>query len=248
MATGSQKILNQVSLRVFRYDPEEGLPAHYDTFPVEVRPGLTVLEGLLQVAEGQDPSLAFRYSCRGAVCGSCAMYINGHIRLACQTQLQDLASVEVLVAPLPHLPVLKDLVVDMEPFYRKFEEILPYLISKSAPEKEFLQTPKERKALDEVTDCIWCAACYSSCPINRQSPTYLGPAALTQAYRFAADTRDQGGRERLKAVDREEGLWRCHTVFNCVEVCPKKINQTRAIEGLRRKALRERLKLWPRNR
>ena len=241
MATRGEKIL---TLKVFRFDPEAGTPPHYDSFSVEARPGMTVLDALLEVAERQDTSLAFRYSCRGAVCGSCAMSIQGQPRLACQTQLKDLQG-EVLVAPLPHLPVIKDLVVEMETFYQRFEEIKPYLIRGTPlPEKELLQSPRERRLLDEVTDCIWCGACYASCPIVRQGPSYLGPAALLKAYRFAADTRDEDGRERLKLIDREEGAWRCHTVFNCVEVCPKKINQARAIQALKRKALFGRFKLW----
>ena len=241
MAARGEKIL---TLKVFRFDPEAGGPPYYDRFPVEPMPGMSLLEALTEIAERQDPSLAFRYSCRGAVCGSCAMSVQGRPRLACQTQLKDLRG-EVLVAPLPHLPVIKDLVVEMEPFYQRFEEIMPYLVRRTPPpERELLQAPGERRLLDEVADCIWCGACYAFCPLVRQGPSYLGPAALLQAYRFAADTRDEGGRERLRLVDREEGIWRCHTVFNCVEVCPKKINPARAIQALERKALLGRFKLW----
>jgi len=241
---GMESSSGDITLKVFRFDPEDGRPPRYDRFAVEARPGTSLLEALTEIAERQDHSLAFRYSCRGAVCGSCAMWIQGRPRLACRTQLQDLKG-EVLVAPLPHLTVLKDLVVDMAPFYQRLEAIMPYLIRRTPPpEKEFLQSPQERRVLDEVTDCIWCGACYSSCPIVRQGPSYLGPAALLLSYRFAADTRDEGGKERLSAIVRENGVWRCRTVFNCAEVCPKKINPARAIEALKRKALTRRFKLW----
>lgn len=232
----------QFTLKLLRFDPDRDTTPHYDRFTIPLREGMTVLEALFYVVEELDPSLSFRYSCRGAVCGSCAMYINGSNRLACQTLIASLKAAEVEVAPLPYLPLLKDLVVEMAPFYQKMEEVHPYLITHDTPpEKEHLQSPKQRKKLDSVTDCIWCAACYSACPIVWTDPDYLGPAALVKAHRFAVDSRDQGGAERLKATDAEEGLWRCHTVFNCVEACPKEINQTEAIEGLRRRTLKRRL-------
>lgn len=232
-----------VRLRVFRFDPGKDPSPHYDTFSVETWERMTVLEALFEVLEKQDNSLAFRFACRGAVCGSCAMFISGDYRLACQTQLAQIKQREIWVAPLPHLPIIKDLVVDMEPFYQKLEAIMPYLKGEATPpEREYLQTPQQRKALDEVTDCVWCAACHSACPITWTDKDYLGPAALTTAFRFVADSRDQAKAERLRLIDRENGIWRCHTIFNCVEACPKKINPTRAIERLRLKALAQRMK------
>lgn len=230
--------------KVFRFDPELSPQPRYDNFLVPTKEGMTVLEGLLYILEKLDNSLAFRFCCRGAVCGSCAMYINGTYKLACQTQLSQLGE-EVVISPLPHLPLIKDLVVDMDPFYRKFEMIIPYLKPKTpTPSKEYLQTPKQRRSLDELVDCIWCGACYSSCPLTWINREYVGPASLVKAYRFVVDNRDSAIKERLKVVDEEKMIWRCHTVFNCVEACPKNINQTKAIEGLRRKIIWHKLSKW----
>ncbi|MFQ5826502.1 MAG: succinate dehydrogenase/fumarate reductase iron-sulfur subunit [Dehalococcoidia bacterium] len=235
----------EATLRVFRLDPDADPEPHYDTFQVTVTEKMSVLEALFSILERQDPSLSFRYSCRGAVCGSCAVYINGSYRLACQTLIETLMGREIIVTPLPHLPVIKDLVVDMTPFYEKMTSVMPYLKTGApAPEKEYHQSPKVRKALDEVTDCIWCACCHSACPLTWANKDYLGPAALTKVYRFVADSRDEAGAQRLQIVNREDGVWRCHTIFNCVEACPKNINQTEAIERLRRKTLTQRLKFW----
>lgn len=232
----------EFSLRVFRFDPGQDREPRYDRFSIPLRERMTVLDALFYALEHYDPSLSFRFSCRGAVCGSCALVINGSIRLACQTQVASLGPAPVEVSPLPYLPLVKDLVVDLAPFYEKFDRIKPYLIRSSpAPEKEHRQSPRQRQRLDSVTDCIWCAACYAACPILWTDPEYLGPPALVKAYRFLVDSRDEGREERLRLVDGEQGVWRCHTIFNCVEVCPKEINQTQAIEGLRRQALRRRL-------
>jgi succinate dehydrogenase / fumarate reductase iron-sulfur subunit len=244
MAARGEKVLTTVSFKVFRFDPEMTPEPHYITFPVTVKEGMTVLDGLLYILEKLDNSLAFRFCCRGAVCGSCAMYINGAYRLACQTQLSVLGD-EIVISPLPHLPLIKDLVVDMTSFYTKFDTIIPYLKTLSPPpQREYIQDPKQRRALDEVTDCIWCGACYSACPLTWINKDYLGPAALVKAYRFVADSRDEAKGERLRIVDEEKMIWRCHTIFNCVEACPKNINQTKAIEGLRRKVIWHRLKWW----
>lgn len=233
-----------VKFKIFRFDPDTDESSRYDTFVVPTREGMTVLDGLLQILQYQDATLSLRFACREGVCGSCAMFINGSYRLACQTQLAELKAEEISVDPLPHMPIIKDLVVDMEPFFEKIEQVMPYLQMSSTPEKESLQSPKQREAINEVIDCILCVACYSACPVTWVNKDYLGPAALVKAYRFVADTRDEMARERLKLVDSEEGVWRCHTIFNCVEACPKKINQTSAIERLRRKALVRRLKFW----
>lgn len=230
--------------KVFRFDPDLSPEPRYDSFTIPTKEGMTVLDALFYILEKKDNSLAFRFCCRGAVCGSCAMYINGAYRLACQSQVSQLGE-EITISPLPHLPLIKDLVVDMEPFYKKFEVIIPYLEPKTPlPEKEYIQTPKQRKALDEITDCIWCGACYSSCPLIWINKEYIGPSALLKAYRFIVDNRDNAKEKRLKIVDEEKMIWRCHTVFNCVEACPKNINQTRAIEGLRRRIIWHKLLRW----
>lgn len=232
----------KVRFKVFRFDPDKDSQPHYDFFSVSLREGMTVLEGLFDILEKQDNSLAFRYSCRGAVCGSCAMFISGAYRLACQTQIARLKGEVITVSPLPRLGVIKDLVVDMAPFFEKYERIMPYLQAGTPPEKEYLQSPRQRKALNEVIDCILCGACYSACPMTWTNRDYLGPAALAKVYRFVADSRDEAAAERLRQVEDENGLWRCHTVFNCEEACPKKVRQPYAIQQLRRKTLTRRLK------
>ena len=236
------------TLRVFRYDPESSREPGYQNFQVPrggKDSGLTVLEALFYVLEKQDTSLAFRYSCREAICGSCAMYISGSWKLACQTQVgRAMENGTVTVSPLPHLPVIKDLVVDMEPFWQNYEKIKPYLINDDRPpEKERLQSPEDRRHIQEMADCILCAACHSSCPSGITNEKYLGPAALTKAYRFIADSRDHATEERLALVANEEGIFRCHTIFNCVASCPKGINQTYSIQQMKKMVMKRKLGL-----
>ena len=231
-------------LKVFRFDPDTDREPRYDSFEIPAPKGLTVLDALFYILEKVDPSIAFRYSCRGAICGSCAMYINGSYRLACATQVSAFKNKEIVINPLPHLQVIKDLVVDMEPFFAKYEAIKPYLITNAPdPEKERLQSIEERKRIDEMIDCILCAACYSSCPSVWMDPKYKGPAALMKANRFNVDSRDEGKGQRLPVLDHEDGLWRCHTIFNCVEACPKKLNPTDAIQAAKRTAVKRKLGL-----
>ena len=203
---------------------------------------LTVLEGLFYIQENLDPSLSFRYCCRASVCGSCAMYINGAYRLACQTNVKHLEADEVTVAPMPHLAVVKDMVVDMDAFFAKYEYIMPWIIRNSPdPEKENIQSPEERKKIDMPVDCILCGACYSSCPSAWGEENYLGPAALLKAYRFEIDTRDEANRERMPRWDNERGVYRCHTIMNCVEACPKELIPTEGIQWLKKAAVRRKL-------
>lgn len=208
-----------------------------DEFQIEASSRKTLLEALFEIQEKHDPALTFRYSCRSAVCGSCAMYVNGRYRLACSTLLRDLAR-KVYVGPMPHYPVIRDLVVDLQPFFEKYERIAPFLVGSSAPpEREYRQSPKERKRIDEAVDCIMCGACFSSCPTVWTDPEYLGPAPLVKAYRFVADSRDSVTDWRLAQISGEDEVWRCHTIFNCVEACPKKINCTDFIQGLKRRVV-----------
>ncbi|HHY94995.1 MAG TPA: succinate dehydrogenase iron-sulfur subunit [Firmicutes bacterium] len=223
---------------IFRFDPEREQEPHYSTYEVPVQGGTTLLEALLWIVDNADGSLSFRYACREAICGACAMFVNGKHRLACKTQVQDLRAKEVVVHPLPHLPVIKDLVVDMTGFWEKYRAIRPYLIAEGLGDREFFQNAEDRMAIDEMLNCILCGCCYSSCPMVWTNPEYLGPAALLKAYRFVRDTRDQGGRDRLALVAGEDGVWRCHTVFNCAEACPKDINVTWSIQALKRKLSR----------
>jgi len=228
--------VQKITLNVYRFDPDLDQEPYWKSYELPGREGVTVLEVLFEVLEHHDGSLAFRYSCREAICGACAMYINGSHRLACKTQVSHLGRV-LWVSPLPHMRVIKDLVVDMDPFFEKYKLIKPYLLSNSKPpEKERYQSPDERRYIDEMISCILCGSCYSSCPSVWTGEHYLGPAALMWAYRFTADGRDEGDAERLNLTAQEGGLWRCHTIFNCTEACPKNINLTHSIQQLKKKA------------
>ena len=234
----------QARFRIKRHDParDAGDGSRYDEFVVAYESSLTVLEGLFSIQEHQDPSLAFRYCCRAAVCGSCAMYINGRYRLACQTNLRHLRPGTITVEPMPHLSPVKDLVCEMTDFFAKYEYVKPWLMRSSAtPEREILQSPEERRKLDMSVDCILCGACYSSCPSVWTEENHLGPAALLKAYRFEIDSRDEAGSQRMPAWENERGIYRCHTVTNCVEACPKRLNPTEGIQWLKRAAVRRRL-------
>ncbi len=232
----------KVRFKIQRYDSTNGAKPHYQTYEVEAAKTDRVLDCLHTILWEQDGTLAFRRSCSHGVCGSDAMRINRKNRLACQTLLQDLNTRRpIIIEPIPYLPIIKDLVVDMADFFRKNEVIKPYLISKAPPPPaERLQSPAERALIDEAAKCILCGACTTGCPSNWSDPDYLGPAALLKAYRFIFDSRDEGAAERLDILDDQHGLWRCHTIFNCVDVCPKEINVTWHIAQLKmRAALRE---------
>lgn len=233
------------NLRVFRYDPEKNTDPHYDTFTVDYREGMTVLEALLWVLENKDASLAFRYSCREAICGSCAMYVSGAYKLACRVQVKDaLEGDTVTVSPMPHMRVIKDLVVDMTKFWENYEKVKPWLINDGPePERERLQSQADRAKYNMEIDCILCGSCFAACPSGVQNEEYLGAHALVWANRFFVDTRDTANRERLELVANEYGVFRCHTVFNCVEACPKHLNQTEAIQSLKNAAMAYRLGL-----
>lgn len=239
----------EARLKINRYDPAvDGEFAgaqrtdRWEEYTVPYEGNLSVLEALFAVQEGNDGSLAFRYCCRAAVCGSCAMYIDGRYRLACQTNVTTLGDKVITVEPMPHLPLVKDLVVDMTDFFAKYEYIKPWLIrGTEAPEKEIPQSPKDRHKLNMPIDCILCGCCYSSCPSVWREPDYLGPAALLKAYRFEVDTRDQGRKERLPFFDNEHGAYRCHVIANCIEACPKELSPTEGAQWLKRAAVRRRL-------
>lgn len=231
--------MKNFKLRVFRYDPETSAEPGYQTFEVDYREGMTVLEALLWVLEKKDGSLAFRYSCREAICGSCAMYITGGYKLACRVQVKDALEGEtVTISPLPHLRVVKDLVVDMTRFWENYEKVKPWLINdQPEPERERLQSPQDRARYNKEIDCILCGACYAACPSGVSSEEYLGAHALNWANRFFVDSRDTAKVERLELVASEQGVFRCHTAFNCVEACPKHINQTEAIQNMKKAAM-----------
>jgi succinate dehydrogenase / fumarate reductase iron-sulfur subunit len=218
------------TFRVSRFDPSQDDEPHYQEYTLDVPEGMTVLEALLRIQAEQDGSLAFRYACRGAVCGSCAIVINGRVDLACRTQVRGLDAKVVTLEPLANLPVLKDLIVDMDPFFEKNHAVRPWLQpAEPAPERERLVDPVQWAEAEPYTNCILCASCYAVCPAAERDPGYLGPAALAKHYRFLADVRDAADEERTALVDSEEGVWGCDMVWNCVEVCPKGVPPTQGI-------------------
>ncbi|WP_435154512.1 succinate dehydrogenase/fumarate reductase iron-sulfur subunit [Haladaptatus sp. DFWS20] len=239
-----------IHLKVFRYDPEieRKMEPRFDDFHVPFTKGMTVLDALMLARDRFDTTLTFRHSCRQAICGSDALFINGTQRLGCKTQISDLEE-PVRVEPLPHAEVVKDLVVDMEHFYDQMHAVEPYFQTNEAPSDELQeqhQTRENREKVKMSTRCIWCGACMSSCNIAAGDNEYLGPAALNKAFRFAMDKREgEDMREhRFKILDQEHGVWRCQTQFSCTNVCPKDIPLTEHIQELKRSAVKNNLKFW----
>ena len=220
----------RIELRILRYDPERDPRPHEETYTVEAEPMDRVLDLLHKVKYEQDGSLTFRRSCGHGVCGSDAMLINGRNRLACRIRVDQLGKRRITVAPLPGLPVVKDLVVDMDGFFEKYRSVLPWLEDDGpAPERERRQSPEERARYDDTTKCILCAACTTSCPSFWAQPSYVGPAAIVNAHRFIFDSRDDAADERLEILADRDGVWRCRTIFNCTDACPRGIHITQAI-------------------
>ncbi len=220
----------EVTLKVFRYNPEQDTKAHYEKYKLEAQPTDRILD-LLEYVKGYiDGTLSFRRSCAHGVCGSDAMRINGINRLACKVLVQDLKSKKITVEPILGLRVIKDLIVDMEPFFEHYRSVLPYLINDEAPpKKERLQSIEERERFDDTTKCILCAACTTSCPSFWANERYVGPATIVNAHRFIFDSRDRGAAERLQILNDQFGVYRCHTIFNCTDACPRDIQVTQAI-------------------
>jgi succinate dehydrogenase / fumarate reductase iron-sulfur subunit len=228
------------NVRIFRYDPSNGDSGHYDSFTLEIpdETTTTILDVLLRLQREQDPTLAFRFACRVSMCGSCAMVINGTEGMGCKTNLSDIPpGKEVTIRPLNHFPVIKDLVVDMDPFFKKYEQTLPFYqprLEDSEPAPIRPDSP-ERQDIGGATECIACGCCVSSCTMARYHEGYAGPAALNRAFTLLADSRDGLFEERLTRA--MESCYQCRTEFNCTEVCPKKISSTRAIKYIQRLAL-----------
>ena len=220
-----------VKFQIYRYDPDKDAKPYMQNLEVQLAPtDKMLLDALLRIKSSSDDSVAFRRSCREGVCGSDAMNINGKNGLACITNLRELKE-PIVLKPLPGLPVIRDLIVDMTHFFNQYHSIKPYLINDTPPpEKERLQSPEEREELDGLYECILCACCSTSCPSFWWNlDKFVGPAGLLQAYRFIADSRDQATNERLDNLMDPYRLFRCHTIMNCVDVCPKNLNPTRAI-------------------
>jgi succinate dehydrogenase / fumarate reductase iron-sulfur subunit len=227
----------KIILKIKRFNPERDDKPYFQEYSVDVSPSDRLLDALMTIKRFQDGTLGFRKSCAHGVCGSDAMRINGKDRLACKTLIKDLTAREgdtITIEPLRHFPVQRDLIVDQTEFFQKYKAVKPYLINDTLPaEKERIQSQEERMVFDDTTNCILCASCYSACPIPEDHPAFLGPAAIAQAFRFLADTRDQGFTDRLPTLDHPDGVWPCQNHFKCTQSCPrsilitKRINQTK---------------------
>jgi succinate dehydrogenase / fumarate reductase iron-sulfur subunit len=231
-----------VTLKVQRYNPEVDEAPHFETYEVTAHATDRVLDALHQIKWEQDGSLTFRRSCAHGVCGSDAMRINGKNRLACKTLIKDVnPDKPITVEPIKGLPLEKDLVVDMEPFFDAYREIQPFLITNGhEPTRERIQSQADRDRFDDTTKCILCAACTTSCPVFWNDGQYFGPAAIVNAHRFIFDSRDDGGSQRLEILNDKEGVWRCRTTFNCTDACPRGIQVTKAIQEVKRALLTSR--------
>jgi succinate dehydrogenase / fumarate reductase iron-sulfur subunit len=231
----------QVTITVERFNPETDKEAYRQSYCVEVERDDRVLDALIDIKRNQDATLGFRYSCAHGVCGSDAMRINGRATLACKTLFKDVVNENgdtVHLAPLQHMPVERDLMVDQTVFFEKYREVKPYLFAKdeadTSGDHERYQTIEERAAFDEATKCILCGACYSACPVLDENPAFIGPAALVQASRFVQDSRDVGLVPRLDVLDSPNGVWACDGHFECTRACPREIKVTKLINQMKR--------------
>jgi succinate dehydrogenase / fumarate reductase iron-sulfur subunit len=229
--------------RILRYDPLKDEYPYFQDYFYQAPEKKSVLEALMEIRNVQDCTLAFRYSCREAICGSCGMVINGRFDLACRVELDSLKSSPIVIEPLPNLEIQKDLVVDMEPFFEAMRQIEPFLHPESdLPEKGYRIEEKEMEKIFQYINCILCGCCYSACPVASRDERYLGPAALAKLYRFVKDPRDRRPFSNWSSVNTEGGVWGCDTVFKCNEVCPKNVRPADGIEALRRKLVIEKIK------
>jgi succinate dehydrogenase iron-sulfur subunit len=229
----------EVTLRIKRYNPETDIKASYKEYQVDVEPTDRVLDALNKVKWFGDGTLTYRRSCAHGICGSDAMRINGRNRLACQVLMNELGS-KITIEPLMGFHVIKDLVIDMEKFFDAYKSVKPYMISdEPTTGQERLQSPVDRARFEDTTKCILCAACTTACPITWTNQEFVGPAAIVNAHRFIFDSRDEGADQRLRVLNQRSGVWRCKTVFNCTEACPRGIAVTQAIEEVKRALVTE---------
>ncbi len=241
MSSGQDPVQSgkSVLLKAFRANPKTGVKPRYQSFEVPFEPGMTVLSALLYAKEHVDHSLAIRFSCRMASCGSCGMTINGLPKLACYTQVAEFANQTITVEPLGHYPLIRDLVTDFDGFFAKHEAVSPFLVRRNLEEQEtteseYLQSSRELDDFLQFSYCIKCGLCNAACPTAASDPLFIGPQALGQAYRYIADSRDEGALSRILTVDSNHGIWRCHFAGACSFVCPKGVDPALAIQDLRR--------------
>jgi succinate dehydrogenase / fumarate reductase iron-sulfur subunit len=235
-----------LTVKIRRYNPERDQAPHWEQYTIEAHPMDRVLDVLQNVKWYHDESLGLRRSCAHGVCGSDAMRINGFNSLACKILVKNLKSDTITVEPILGLPVIKDLIVDMKPFFDHYKSVMPFLINdQPAPTIERLQSPEERARYDDTTKCILCACCTTACPPFWSDQKYVGPAAIVNAHRFIFDSRDHGAAERLEILNDVEGVWRCRTTFNCSTACPRDIKVTQAIQEVKRVMLTGSLELRP---
>ncbi len=224
----------QLEIRILRYNKEWSSKSHWDVFEVEAEPDDRILDVLQEIRSHHDGSLAYRKSCAHGVCGSDAMIINGENQLACQVLVKEVSS-PIKIEPIRGLPVLKDLIVDMNDFFDSYKKILPFLISDEPDSnRERLQSQEDVDRIEDTTKCILCAACTTSCPVFWTSDSFIGPASLVNAHRFIFDSRDKGNKQRLEILKDVNGAFRCRTAFNCTSACPRGIKVTEAIEEVKR--------------
>lgn len=238
----------QITFKVQRFDPEKDKQPHFQEFNVAWIKGDTVLDGLIYIKENLDSTLAFRSSCRMYVCGSCGMLINGYPHLACHSQIGEFNTDKLTLQPLPNLPIIKDLVPALDTMFDNHKAVTPYIIrhdtaEMAAPTDEFQQSPEELNGILQFSYCIKCGLCLAACPTMSTDKTFIGPQALAQCFRYCADSRDDGEKERLPLVSGENGLWHCHLAGSCSEACPKGVDPSLAIQLLKRKAAAQALHL-----
>lgn len=233
----------QYFFRIFRFDPQKDEHPYFRNFFYEGEGKKSILEALMDIRNEQDSTLSFRYSCREAICGSCAMVLSGKFNLACRTELRSLKNSDVVIEPLPNLEIQKDLVVDMDPFWEALKKVEPYLHPEGAIlEKGHRIEDKEIDKIFQYVNCVMCGCCYSACPVVSRDEKYLGPAALAKLLRFVRDPRDKRSFSDWSKVNTEGGVWGCDTIFRCNEVCPKSVRPADGIETLRRRLVAEKIK------
>lgn len=233
--------MGEITVKVMRYYPEKESKAKYDKYVIEAKKNMTVLDALFIILDNQDSTISFRCSCRLGMCGSCGMMINHKGKLACRTKIEDLGS-EITVQPMRNYPIIKDLAVSMKPFLKQWKKIKPYFVPKDEDSEEFAVIPPDsdrREIIDEnkTTECITCGLCYSGCSLVSFEDSYIGPAALNRAYSLIADERDKATKERLEITSQETGALRCHSLYECTDVCPKGISPTWSIQKLKSRAV-----------